>query len=200
MIRTFTTTHTESLAHGWSQFVWQDLCLPHDHWWVGDSEAGPIFMLWPVTSGWLCCSPVSDIGGLKGCMVTLKGDKMPSPSTANTVILAESVNILAALALVAQWRSHSGIGQIMVIGQWQANLPFQLQPSKFLTPDFPPEVTASIALLEDWSIPGRFCSKTWLPGTYEGDMMALCSHLAPNWRRIHAQWPTLADLSSSLNR
>ncbi len=192
MTHRLSITQAETVAHGWTQFVWTGVDLPNGHWWLAHTDTGPIFLLWPVASGWLCCSPETE-GRLHGQQAQLSGRTMPSPTSVATAILARGADILAALALIAYWRTQPDTGPMMVIGEWSQNLPFQLQPSRFLIPNLPPEVTASIGLLEDWSIPARFCANTWLPGTYEGSLKALVSRLSPQWRTVSAQWPPVSS-------
>ncbi len=62
-------------------------------------------------------------------------------------------------------RSHY---QPLVILGSEVPFPFTTQPSQFILPGIPAEVTATMPLLEEWNIPCRLASLQDYPGVYEG--------------------------------
>ena len=50
---------------------------------------------------------------------------------------------------------------------------FRPTPSKFLTPDLPGQMIAALPLLDDIGVVSRLCCDEFLPGAYEGSLVAL---------------------------
>ena len=55
----------------------------------------------------------------------------------------------------------------MILGS-EVPFPFTAQPSQFIIPGVPSDVTATMPLMEDWNIPCRLASMQGYPGCYEG--------------------------------
>ncbi len=66
---------------------------------------------------------------------------------------------------IKKQRSHY---QPFVILGSEAPFPFAAQPSQFILPGIPTEVTATMPLLEEWNIPCRLASLQGYPGVHEG--------------------------------
>jgi len=55
----------------------------------------------------------------------------------------------------------------MILGS-EVPFPFSAQPSQFIIPGVPSDVTATMPLMEDWNIPCRLASLQGYPGCHEG--------------------------------
>ena len=55
----------------------------------------------------------------------------------------------------------------MILGS-EVPFPFSAQPSQFIIPGVPADVTATMPLMEDWNIPCRLASLQGYPGCHEG--------------------------------
>ncbi len=64
----------------------------------------------------------------------------------------------------------------MILGS-ESPFPFQPRPSQILMPGMPPEVIATLPLLEDWGIPNRLASHKGFPGCFDGSI----TDLAQRW-------------------
>ncbi|MBN4080370.1 dihydroorotate dehydrogenase electron transfer subunit [Beggiatoa alba] len=64
-------------------------------------------------------------------------------------------------------KQRSAYQPFMILGS-EVPFPFTAQPSQFITPGLPADVTASMPLIEDWNIPCRLASLQGYPGCYEG--------------------------------
>jgi dihydroorotate dehydrogenase electron transfer subunit len=73
-------------------------------------------------------------------------------------------------------------GEIMplVILGSESPFPFQPRPSQILMPGMPPEVIATLPLLEDWGIPNRLASRKGFPGCFEGTIIELAQRWLEN--------------------
>ncbi len=55
----------------------------------------------------------------------------------------------------------------MILGS-EVPFPFSAQPSQFMIPGLPDDVTATMPLMEDWNIPCRLASLQGYPGVFDG--------------------------------
>ena len=65
-------------------------------------------------------------------------------------------------------REVKGAYEPFVIMGSEVPFPFKAQPSKFIVPGMPNDVTAAMPLMEDWDVPSRLASLQGYPGCYEG--------------------------------
>lgn len=64
-------------------------------------------------------------------------------------------------------KQRSQYQPFMILGS-EVPFPFTAQPSQFIIPGVPADVTATMPLMEDWNIPCRLASLQGYPGCHEG--------------------------------
>lgn len=98
----------------------------------------------------------------------------------------------------------------MILGS-EVPFPFSAQPSQFIIPGVPSDVTATMPLMEDWNIPCRLASLQAYPGCHEGyvtDLARLWLNELDDEQRNqveifscgpHPMLQAVADLASEFN-
>lgn len=84
------------------------------------------------------------------------------------LLIGGGVGMPPMIFLADEIRLQRNIFQPFMILGSEVPFPFTPQPSQFMLPGIPPEVTATMPLMEDWNIPCRLTSLQDYPGCYEG--------------------------------
>ncbi len=88
------------------------------------------------------------------------------------LLISEDVGISAILFLASRLRYNKNRKPFIIAG-FETTLPFRAIPSQFIIHGIPDGITATIPLLEDWSIPARLASSKNLPGCFDGSVTDL---------------------------
>ncbi len=93
-----------------------------------------------------------------------------------TLLLGGGIGI-PPLVFLALHIKRSGQGRPMVLMGSEVPFPFTAQPSRILVPGLPPEVIATMPLLEDHGVAARLASQQGFAGCFDG----LVTELAEAW-------------------
>jgi len=95
-------------------------------------------------------------------------------TTPRLLLLGEQVYMGALLFFAARHRT-SVAHTMLVLLESDAAFAFAPRPSQIHMPDLPPDVIASLPLLEDWDIASRLAHPMGLPGCFDGSVMTLAT-------------------------
>lgn len=84
------------------------------------------------------------------------------------LLIGGGIGMPPMVALADSLREIKGAYQPMIILGSESPFPFKPQPSKFLTPFFPDQVTGAMPLLEEWGFVSRLTSLVERPGHWQG--------------------------------
>jgi len=98
------------------------------------------------------------------------------PSRPRPLLLGGGVGMPPMLFLAGEMRALKSFQPVVFLGSEQP-FPFTPQPSAFLLDALPPEVLATMPLLDDWGIPARLASGQEMAGCYQGRV----TELAHRW-------------------
>jgi dihydroorotate dehydrogenase electron transfer subunit len=84
------------------------------------------------------------------------------------LLIGGGVGIPPMVFLADKLREIKGAYKPFVIMGSEVPFPFKAEPSKFMVPGVPPDVIASMPLMEDWEIPSRLASLQGYPGCFQG--------------------------------
>jgi len=84
------------------------------------------------------------------------------------LLIGGGVGMPPMIFIADELKKHRNLYQPFMILGSEVPFPFTAQPSQFIIPGAPSDVTATMPLMEDWNIPCRLASMQGYPGCYEG--------------------------------
>ncbi len=101
--------------------------------------------------------------------------KQSSIDDADVYILeCQGAGLFAAIHQIYCWRQSNDVPEeLILIADSILEPAFKLQPSRIYSSLFPADVTASLALFDDWKLLARFVNSHWQPGCYQGKLKQL---------------------------
>lgn len=90
---------------------------------------------------------------------------------ASSLVLTEAEGNFICLHWLNQLNNNDKSRIDCVVLHEQEQFAFRPAPSRFLTPDLPSEMIASLPLLDDLAIISRLCCDQFQPGSFEGDLV-----------------------------
>lgn len=91
------------------------------------------------------------------------------------LLIGGGVGIPPMIFLADHLRRQTKFQPLVLMGS-EVPFPFAAEPSKFMLPEMPQGVIASMPLMEDWNVPSRLASLQGYPGCHQGFVTDLARH------------------------
>lgn len=165
----------QSLPGGWQQLTL--ICSMPVTIEVGAriTAAGLVWAVWRRQENQVDCLALGTPEGTTDltAFLTHQGDALPVPDMNRPLlILGEGLGVADALFAAGHLKSIANHCLVLLSAD---NFPCQIKPARFMV-EVLPDLIAACPLLEDWGFANRLCTRSSLPGCFDGDLDTCLQH------------------------